>query len=220
MKGCENLYDAVVKVGGSLARSKRVFTRLCSALSELGKRYRLLFVPGGGPFADEVRKEYRRFRLSETSAHWMALMAMNQFGLMLAELIGVEAVESVTHDQTAVLLPFKLIFEEDPLPHSWEATSDSVAAYVACKIRAPKLVLLKDVDGVFSADPKKCSSAKMLEHLRAEDLLSLGTPTCVDPVFPSIISRCKVEVWIINGEHPERLAELLSKGRTTGTKIC
>ncbi|MEM1659086.1 MAG: hypothetical protein QXK94_08650 [Candidatus Jordarchaeales archaeon] len=214
------MFEAVVKVGGSLTRSKRVFTRLCSTLSELGKRHRLLFIPGGGSFADEVREAYKRFGLSETTAHWMALMAMNQFGLMLAELIGVEAVEFITHDRTVVLLPFKLIFEEDPLPHSWEATSDSVATYIACKIHAPKLVLLKDVDGVFSADPKKSSDARLLENLKAEDLLSLGIPTCVDPVSPRILTRCKVEAWVINGKHPERLAELLSKGKTIGTRIC
>ena len=34
-----------------------------------------MIVPGGGPFADAVRDVDRRIRLTDTSAHWMAVLA-------------------------------------------------------------------------------------------------------------------------------------------------
>ncbi|MEM3511103.1 MAG: hypothetical protein QXW47_09025 [Candidatus Jordarchaeales archaeon] len=215
----EDMYTAVVKVGGSLARSKRNLKRLCSKLSSLGKRYPLLLVPGGGPFADEVRKEYRKFKLSEDVAHWMALMAMNQFGLMLAELTGIEASEAIGGGKTIVFLPFRLIFEDDPLPHSWDITSDSVAAYIAWKAKVSMVILLKDVDGVFSNDPKRHADAKLLENVKAFDLASLGVSTSVDPFFPKLVGNYGIEAWVINGKYPERLEKLLSEGRTMGTRI-
>jgi len=214
-----DVYAAVVKVGGSLARSRKILTRLCFELSRLGKLYPLLLVPGGGPFADEVRKEYCKFKLSEDTAHWMALMAMNQFGLMLAELTGIETSETLSGGRTLIFLPFRLIFEEDPLPHSWDITSDSVAAYIAWKAGAPRVILLKDVDGVFSADPKRHKDARLLESVKAFELSSLGASTGVDSFFSRLVSEYGVEAWVINGKYPKRLEKLLLEGRTLGTRI-
>lgn len=213
------MHSAVIKVGGSLARSKSTLTRLCSELSDLGKHYHLIIVPGGGVFADEVRRAYRKFKLSEDTAHWMAIMATNQFGLLLSELTGFEALEILDKNRTFIFLPFRMFWEEDPLPHSWDVTSDSIAAYVAWKASAQRLVILTDVDGIFSSDPKRDHNARLLECVEAETLASLRTPTSVDPYFPKLVSKYKLEAWILNGEHPERLKVLLSKGETLGTKI-
>ncbi len=90
-----NGFDAVLKVGGSLSRGPDL-EHLGQALGQLGRHYRLLLVPGGGQFADVVRYQYRRYRLSETAAHRMALLAMDQYGCLLAELIpGSSAVQDL-----------------------------------------------------------------------------------------------------------------------------
>ena len=46
--------DAVLKIGGSLSRGNGLEV-LCREIRRLGERYRLLVVPGGGEFADQVR---------------------------------------------------------------------------------------------------------------------------------------------------------------------
>ena len=79
--------DAVLKIGGSLERASNLET-LCREISRLGKRYRLLVVPGGGEFADQVRKSCQRYPLEDTAAHRMALLAMDQYGYLLNQLIG------------------------------------------------------------------------------------------------------------------------------------
>jgi aspartokinase-like uncharacterized kinase len=42
-----------------------------------------------------------------------------------------------------VLAPYAWLRREDPVPHSWDVTSDSIAAWVAGAIGAERLVLVK-----------------------------------------------------------------------------
>ena len=79
----------VVKVGGGLAREAGdgALRALCAQLAEVAARHALLLVPGGGEFADAVREHDRRFALRPETAHRMAILAMDQFGWALADLI-------------------------------------------------------------------------------------------------------------------------------------
>ena len=94
------MIDAVVKVGGSLGRGERL-REVCACLAEAGRRHRLLVVPGGGAAADVVREQDARFGLQPTTAHWMAILAMDQYGLLLADLTpGAEAVRTLDEART------------------------------------------------------------------------------------------------------------------------
>jgi aspartokinase-like uncharacterized kinase len=42
-----------------------------------------------------------------------------------------------------VLAPSRWLRSADPLPHSWDVTSDSIAAWIAGCVDAPRLVLVK-----------------------------------------------------------------------------
>ncbi|MBN1568122.1 MAG: hypothetical protein JXA73_09760 [Acidobacteria bacterium] len=215
--------DAVVKIGGSLCRSGGL-KLLCREIRRMGERYHLLVVPGGGEFADQVREMYRRFRLEETTAHYMALLAMDQFGYMLHELIpgshvtadlpsACHAAESGT---TAVLLPSAMVMRSDPLPHSWQITSDTISAWITEQAHCPRLILLKSVDGLIAAKGRR-NSGSLIAELTAQQLSKHGGE--VDAYLSQFLqSRCH-ETWVINGRHPERLSELLSTGYTTGTRI-
>jgi aspartokinase-like uncharacterized kinase len=169
----------VVKVGGGIGDD--ALPGLCAALGELGRRHALLVVPGGARFADAVRDADRRFGLSAEAAHRMAILGMEQFGWLLSELI----------PGTRVLLPAGLPLDE--LPASWHVTSDSIAAWVADRVGAERLVLLKAVDGLY--------------------------PEGVDGYLPTILERASFETWVINGRDGARITELLDTGRTTGTRI-
>ncbi len=128
----------VVKVGGSLfAEAEQVIAALMES------RRPLLLVPGGGPFARMIRS----LQLPDDPAHWMAILAMDQFGWYLAA-----GGLPVTHDLSVprgveILLPYRVMRERDPLPHSWDVTSDTIAAWVASELGLG-LLLLKSVDGI------------------------------------------------------------------------
>ena len=144
----------VVKVGGGLLATAGALDGVCAALGAHGAAHPLVVVPGGGPFADTVREFERGVRVSADAAHWMALLAMDQYAYVLAERIsGAELVEdsggiaaALAAGRPAVLAPFRWLRNADVLPHGWEATSDSVAAFVAGALDAERLVLVKPVD--------------------------------------------------------------------------
>lgn len=144
----------VVKVGGGLSRAPGALDEVASALALAGRRHRIVVVPGGGPFADAVRAFERREALSADAAHWMAILAMDQYAHVLAERIdGATLVEepggiaaAVGGAGVAVLAPYRWMRAADVLPHTWEATSDSVAAFIAGALDAERIVLIKPAD--------------------------------------------------------------------------
>jgi aspartokinase-like uncharacterized kinase len=217
-------FKAVIKVGGSLSRS-RALPDLCREISQLGGIHRLLVIPGGGEFADLVRDFYARLQLSETAAHRMAILAMDQYGYLLGDLIphaelvaGLpDALRVAADGRVPVLLPSSLMAQADPLPHSWQVTSDSIAAWVAGASHASLLVLLKDVDGLYASDPNSPSPGKLLHQMDRAKLPTLAGG--VDEYLGAVLAKNEVETWVINGQHPLRLGELITTGRTLGTCI-
>jgi aspartokinase-like uncharacterized kinase len=145
----------VVKVGGGLLEHPGALDATAGAVAALARRRRVVVVPGGGPLADAVRALQPSAGLSEDAAHWMAILAMDQYGHLLAERIaGAVLVEepggiaaALDAGRVAVLAPYRWMRSADVLPHSWDATSDSVAAFVAGALDARHLVLVKPVDG-------------------------------------------------------------------------
>ena len=154
-----SVVDAVVKVGGSLLRDPSAHERTINAIADAASLCRLAIVPGGGPFADLVRLLDGAMSLGDDAAHWMAIRAMDAHAEILASrLAAAKLVESPADVSTAlstrqlpVLLSSRWLHERDPLPHSWEVTSDSIAAWVAGELGAAKLVLLKPVSGEVAA---------------------------------------------------------------------
>jgi 5-(aminomethyl)-3-furanmethanol phosphate kinase len=145
-----------IKVGGGLTEFPGALDRVSRAITGLAGQYRILVLPGGGPFADVVRDFQRQDTLSTDAAHWMAILAMDQYAHVLAERIpGAVLVDepgavfgALERGQVVVLAPYRWMRAADVLPHSWNATSDSVAAFVAGAFEATRLVLIKPVDSV------------------------------------------------------------------------
>lgn len=144
----------VLKFSGAVTREPGTLRRAIRGVQSLGRERRLLIVPGGGEFADAVRIAWRRGELGDSAAHWMAILAMDQMAHLLADRLEavlvtdpVEGTSKATVAGIAILAPFAWLHGVDALPHSWDVTSDSVAALVAAQIGATELLLLKMVEG-------------------------------------------------------------------------
>lgn len=217
------MLKAVLKIGGSLARDAAL-PELCRELSVCGLKHPVLVVPGGGLFADAVRDCHRRFPLSESAAHWMAILGMDQFGLLLADLTPgartvtdpAAAVATAKEGHVPILLPSAWLRRLDPLPHSWDVTSDSIAAWTAASLRVSPVVLVKDRDGLYGDDPRRDAWAS---HRPIMGLDELASCRGVDSHLPKVLAAHGLECWVINGKRPERLAALLATGQTEGTRV-
>jgi hypothetical protein len=143
--------DTVFKVGGSLLAHPELLQATLTAIVAESMKRRVAIVPGGGPFADAVREADRRLRLDDDTAHWMAVLAMDQYAHLLASTRAELAVAFSARDVQAkiesgrvpVVAPYRWLREADPLPHSWDVTSDSISAWLASALGAARLVLVK-----------------------------------------------------------------------------
>ncbi|HDQ92670.1 MAG TPA: amino acid kinase [Synergistetes bacterium] len=185
--------DLVVKFGGSLF-SRGDLRDICSSLDYSLREVPAIIVPGGGILADEVRRLDMLHSLGPESSHWMAVLAIDQNGLMLADLlprgIPVRSFEgfaaSWEEGRLPVFLPGELLFETDPLPKNWDVTSDSIACWAAVSMGAKNLLFLKD-------NVPECSmTAKVLSN-----------QGWLDKTFPDQFEAFEGEAWIGNGCFPE-----------------
>jgi aspartokinase-like uncharacterized kinase len=143
--------DAVVKIGGALLDIDGALAHTLSALETVAHTHSLVILPGGGPFADAVRATGERHSLSDDDAHWMAILGMDQLAIMLASKIrGAELVHrrgeiarALARHRVPVLAPSRWLREADPLPHTWDVTSDSIAAWFTPTVGARQLILIK-----------------------------------------------------------------------------
>jgi aspartokinase-like uncharacterized kinase len=220
--------DAVIKIGGSLAEDPERLRALCTKLSEFAKKYAIIVVPGGGRFADVVRDFDKRFTLSSEVSHRMAILGMDQFGLLLSQIIPNSCATYLLNDArqlseigvVPIFLPSRLMFQEDPLENSWNVTSDSIAAYVASRLHVAKVLLVTDVDGIFTKDPRKHADAVLIERLSAEELLKLNKRTSVDRYLPKLLLDVQVDCYVVNGKYLERIEAILAGQQATCTLIA
>jgi hypothetical protein len=187
----------IVKIGGSLMDQ---LDMILQSLQRSGRP--VLIVPGGGRFADLVRET----GISGDAAHWMAIAAMEQMGWCIVS----KGVSPVTFlrvpSQVEVLLPYTLLRNADPLPRSWEVTSDTISAWIASCLSLP-LILLKSVDGIRSGGI-------------LQDRIERDFPTeDVDPCFIRYVISSGVKTIVMNGRAPGRLDLLLEGGKVPGTTI-
>jgi 5-(aminomethyl)-3-furanmethanol phosphate kinase len=214
----------VVKIGGGLAREAGddALRGLCRTIGEVRGHHPLLVVPGGAGFADAVREHDRRFGLQPPTSHRMAILAMDQFGWLLSDLIpgGVPCAEvaATARGRTPVLLPAALL-ASDPLPASWEVTSDSIAAWVAGAANAGRLVLVKPVEGLYREWPPEGKPIARLSLDELAELRAAGQAAGVDEHLPEALRAAGVEAWVIDGRDPARLVTLLKRGVTEGTLV-
>jgi aspartokinase-like uncharacterized kinase len=198
----------VVKLGGSLA-SGPLLAQWLDVLAAGGGR--LVVVPGGGPFADEVRNMQQRWSFDDATAHRLALLAMEQYGLMLA---GLRAslcpadsrqciLKLLGEGATPVWLPSRMALGRTDIPESWDVTSDSLAAWLAGQLAADCLVLVKSV--------------AVEEGRTAGDLVRLGV---VDPALPGFLAQSHGECRCIEAGNYREMAAALANGAPPGTRIA
>ena len=107
--------------------------------------------------------------------------------------------------------------------------NDTLAAIVAQSVKADLLVLLSDIDGLYTADPHKDKDAKIIPLVREmnDAILSLGGGSASSQgtggmgtklQAAKICMDCGCEMVIANGADPENLYSILD-GKNIGTRF-
>jgi aspartokinase-like uncharacterized kinase len=111
------------------------------------------------------------------------------------------------------------MIQENQLENCWDVTSDTIAAHISSILNSKKLILVTDVNGVFTQDPKKVSQAKLIEEISAKELLERKERTSVDKALPETLLQAKLDCYVVNGNYPKRVKQILENKRTICTHI-
>jgi 5-(aminomethyl)-3-furanmethanol phosphate kinase len=162
--------------------------------------FSVLIVPGGGVFADAVRETDESFSLGDDAAHWMAILGMEQYACYLQDKSRVMAIDSIASlpQGVSLLFPYKLLRNKDPLPHTWEVTSDTIAAWVAEEIGAA-LIKATDVDGIFR-------NGKLVREISAARCTG-NYVSCIDSALPGFLLKNRMQCLIVNGKFSDRVIQ-------------
>ena len=182
----------IVKIGGSLLGSPEL-SRWLEVLVKFSKGH-VIIVPGGGLFADAVREAQNLTNASDAIAHQLALLAMDQFGLLLAGMNDglvtasseLEIAERGWQHRAMVWLPSQMILADQSIPQNWQVTSDSLSAWLANKLAAEQLILVKSKSLISYQKENVCHP-----QLLADDDL-------IDSQLMHYIAGKKYQTWLLH----------------------
>lgn len=108
--------------------------------------------------------------------------------------------------------------------------NDTLAAIVSVDIKADMLILLTDIDGLYTADPKKNKDAKVIEKVTAltDEIMELGGGSGSELGTGGMHTKLNaakicmdngIDMVIANGSKPDVLYDIVS-GSPVGTYFC
>ncbi|WP_132033671.1 aspartate kinase [Aquabacter spiritensis] len=157
----------VVKLGGSLAGAPDLFT----FTAQFATRDDVVIVPGGGPFADAVRHAEGPLRLSRGACHRMAILGMEQMAHALRDIAPalrpLRTLDEVRRHRAGLWFPATELLGADDIEESWDVTSDSLACWLARRIGAARVVLVKAPGAVPPMNAAAATSADIAGWTRS-----------------------------------------------------
>jgi 5-(aminomethyl)-3-furanmethanol phosphate kinase len=199
----------VVKLGGSLLNTCDLSSKL-KTLADHGAG-NVVIVPGGGVFADQVRYLQRELQIDDTTAHRMALRAMEQFGTLLTtldpRLHAAHTIEAINQclekKEIPVWFPYDMIAGNPVIKATWDITSDSLALWLANCLQCQNLVMVKSV----VPDDEDYSANYLSEH------------GYLDHAFAEMMTEMFVKPWWLFYEQMESFFTLLDNNNTPAEKL-
>lgn len=179
----------VFKLGGSLLDQPGL-PGLVRGLTEQRRGSAVLWIVGGGPTADVVRNWDAVHQLGDDAAHGLALEAMGLNESLVQRICpelrlvrsGPQFEKAAAEGAPALCCAVCFVRWGEaagfPLPHSWDVTSDSIAAWAARVLSAAELVLVKSVPAP-----------------REHSLSLAASQTLVDPCFPALAEALPAVSW-------------------------
>lgn len=182
----------IIKLGGSLLEART----LLHCLNRIEKQYleNTVIVSGGGVFANQVRLTQQQWGFDDTTAHEMALLAMQQMALLfkglkpnfaLAQQSGAIPKLLAKHPHTPVIWsPDIAELNRAAIAPTWQITSDSLAAWLAKNLSARELILVK--------------STPINPRLTLQELINQGV---VDEAFADFVAHAPFALAIYYSEN-------------------
>ena len=180
-----------------------------------------LFVIGGGEFANLIRKYDNEMEFSEDVTHETAIDAMDILAKLLNDKLAFtdicytieEAIGISDLNKIPIMICSDILKENEPFAHSWDVTSDSIAAYIASLLDA-KLLIATNVNGIYTKDPS-LSGAELINEIDVNKLLTFDESS-IDLMLPTLLIEYGLDCYVVNGEFPERVLSIMGNEMNDG----
>jgi len=233
-------YDqAIFKIGGKILENSKNIESTISQLTQLYEEnilQKILLIPGGGSYANFIRKIDEELKLGDDLAHWMAVYSMNYNGIELnRKYPKLECIEELEKFQDAkkkfcIFLPYTYLRKNDTLPHKWDVSSDSIALYFAYKLQLNRCFLIKDVEGIYSFNKeliKKITTFQYGELKKSKKLAEIGVDPNnfkkskpIDSYLLTLIDQNGIPCYLLNGSfNHQRIIEFFNTSIPDKIKI-
>jgi len=228
----------IIKLGGQsiIDRGSQVVLPLIKEIVEARKGHQLLVMTGGGTRSRHAYAIALDLGMPTGVLAKLGASISEQNALMISLLLAPYGGIKVGHDDL-VKMPSYLTLGIIPVMHAmppyglWEHPAakgripphrtDVGALLTAEVLGSSRCILVKDEQGLFTADPKKNPSAQFIPEIEVSRLLEMDLEDL--PVERAMLNlmttaRSVMEVLIINGREPGNLARAL-QGENPGTRI-
>ena len=174
-----------------------------------------LFVIGGGEFANLIRKYDGEIGFSEDVTHETAIDSMDILAKLLNDKLAFteisytidEAKSIADSNRIPIMICSEILKENEPFKHSWDVTSDSIAAYIASLLDA-KLLIATNVNGIYTKDPS-LSGAELIREIDVNKLLTFDESS-IDLMLPTLLIEYGLDCYVVNGEYPQRVLSIMN----------
>lgn len=181
------------------------------------KGQKCLFVIGGGEFANLIRKYDAEIGFSEDITHETAIDSMDILAKLLNDKLAFTEISYTVEDaigisnlnKIPIMICSDILNENEPFEHSWNVTSDSIAAYIASLLDA-KLLIATNVNGIYTKDPS-LSGAELISEIDVNKLLTFDESS-IDLMLPTLLIEYGLDCYVVNGECPDRVLSIMNDG--------
>lgn len=208
----------VVSIGGSVLLTgegdREYLDRLAALLRRLGTERPLVVTTGGGRTAREYIHLGRALGLTEVELDEVGIEVTRLHARLLAARVGPPA---PAHPPTTVPAVVEQLRTGSPVILGGTEpghTTDGVAALVAVRIRAARVVNATDVDGVYDRDPRTHPDARRIERLSWPEFREMvhaatsgeaGQNFLFDRLGADALARARIPLWVVPGRDLENL---------------
>lgn len=228
----------VLKVGGSILSSsdemlfnKENALKLKETLEPFIKQgNKFILCPGGGYLCRKYQKMAVELGADNARKDYVGIAAVNLNTEMLWSVFNEYADHFIpryeTFDKITELELKTAVLVSGVSKPGHSSDWDTVKLAIASK--SFHIISLKNVDGVYTADPKKDPSAKRIDKLSWNEYLNvIGNPKefvpggnfPVDPIASRFAQENKISFYIIDGRDNTSLSNILNGGNFIGTTI-
>lgn len=226
----------VLALGGSIIAppgepDPHAMVQWTEAIKEWSQDHQVLIVVGGGAPARAAITMARHAARVEDDLDLIGIAATRMNANVLLAFLKGNGVDANFHVPRTTDTAVRLANENEVVVMGGTKpghSTDFVAAELAKKIGAARLVVVSNVDGVYTADPNKDENAQYLESTTFDELLKIvggarwkqaGSPGIIDGPAVNLLRKSKTPTCVVSGRNLTNIGNAIRGEAFEGTLV-